>query len=113
MPMMRLLKDMDKPDCYKCEYRMDVPGSTHSSCHHPMVKPILDDPIGQLLALFASISRLPTIIIPLESFGIKVRGTATGIKNGWFNYPYNFDPIWLEECDGFKPKIKVIAKWEK
>ncbi len=27
-----------------------------------------------------------------------------GEKNGWFQYPINFDPIWLNYCDGFKEK---------
>jgi len=34
----------------------------------------------------------------------KVKADYHGIKNGWFNYPFNFDPLWLEECDGFKAK---------
>ena len=32
-----------------------------------------------------------------------VEGDLHGIRNGWFFYPLNFDPVWLEECDGFKP----------
>lgn len=30
-----------------------------------------------------------------------VVGAPHGIKNGWFFWPYNFDPVWLLECDGF------------
>jgi hypothetical protein len=30
-----------------------------------------------------------------------VAGDAHGIKNGWFVWPYNFDPTWLIECDGW------------
>ena len=33
-----------------------------------------------------------------------VRGDLHGIKNGWFFHPFNFDPTWLEECDGFEQK---------
>ena len=29
-----------------------------------------------------------------------------GIKNGWFIWPVNFDPVWLEHCDGFTVKEK-------
>lgn len=29
-----------------------------------------------------------------------------GIKNGWFFWPLNFDPVWLENCDGFTAKKK-------
>ena len=25
-----------------------------------------------------------------------------GVNNGWFMWPFNFDPAWLINCDGFK-----------
>lgn len=34
----------------------------------------------------------------------RVTGDAHGIRSGWFFHPYNFDPIWLKECDGYKSK---------
>lgn len=34
----------------------------------------------------------------------KVVGLQHGIKNGWFDWPANFDPVWLVSCDGFAPK---------
>lgn len=36
----------------------------------------------------------------------KVEGDSYGIKKGWFFWPLNFDPVWLENCDGFKKKDK-------
>lgn len=33
-----------------------------------------------------------------------VKGHPHGIKNGWFFWPYNFDPIWLVECNSFESK---------
>ena len=35
-----------------------------------------------------------------------VTGNPHGIKKGWFCHPFNFDPVWLESCDGFKQKEK-------
>ena len=32
------------------------------------------------------------------------KGNAHGIRHGWFRWPYNFDPLWLEACDGFEAK---------
>jgi len=32
----------------------------------------------------------------------KVVGDIYGISQGWFFWPINFDPTWLEECNGFK-----------
>ena len=33
-----------------------------------------------------------------------VIGDPYGIRSGWFSWPFNFDPVWLVSCDGFKPK---------
>ena len=33
-----------------------------------------------------------------------VDGNEYGRKNGWFMWPWNFDPTWLISCDGFKAK---------
>jgi hypothetical protein len=48
--------------------------------------------------------------VPGDAHSSCANGTAEvtcdqhGKKNGWFNYPWNFDPIWLKTCDGFEPK---------
>ena len=41
-----------------------------------------------------------------------VVGDPHGIKSGWFSHPFNFDPVWLEECTGFKqiPEKELIEK---
>jgi hypothetical protein len=39
----------------------------------------------------------------------KVTGSAHGIRNGWFCWPFNFDPTWLESCDGFEAKQTTEA----
>ena len=32
-------------------------------------------------------------------------GSDHGIRNGWFAYPWIFDPIWMEsKCKNFEPK---------
>lgn len=33
-----------------------------------------------------------------------VLGDNHGIENDWFFWPFNFDPVWLIHCDGFKRK---------
>lgn len=27
-----------------------------------------------------------------------------GVAHGWFNWPWNFDPVWLVACEGFEAK---------
>lgn len=80
--------------CYTCKYRRSISGDTHSSCHHPDNKVMLDDPLLSILGMMK-------VNIHIEN-KIKVSGNVHGIKNGWFNWPFNFDPVWLESCDGYE-----------
>lgn len=36
-----------------------------------------------------------------NNIAAKTKGNSHGIRNGWFMWPLNFDPTWLESCDGF------------
>jgi len=93
-----------KANCYECKYRGDVPGDAHSCCRHPSTRSDTSDPLGQLMAIFAGVGRVP----PVEgesSIDLNIRGSAHGVRNGWFNWPWNFDPVWLENCDGFEKNL--------
>jgi hypothetical protein len=35
---------------------------------------------------------------------LNIRGHPHGVVQGWFLWPFNFDPVWLESCNGFTPK---------
>jgi len=95
-------KEKQKIDCYKCQYKGNNPGSSHIRCNHPSLEKVKDDPLLGMMAIFASVGRAsPTVINSPE---LNIRGNPYGIKMGWFNFPFNFDPTWLENCDGFKPK---------
>lgn len=64
----------NKPECYKCKYRQTIPGDAHSKCTNP------------------------------KSFDqLHIKANKIGIQGGWFCWPFNFDPVWLENCNGFKP----------
>jgi len=58
----------------KCIYRRDLTWWVHSECVSPNVQ------------------------------DMEVKGNEHGIKKGWFHWPYNFDPVWLEKCNGFKER---------
>lgn len=32
-----------------------------------------------------------------------------GIKMGWVMWPFDFDPVWLNSCDSFMPKVEAEA----
>jgi len=89
-----------KPDCYKCKYRGSVPVSAHICCKHPSLEAIRDNSMANLMGILAGVGRVPPIMANSKELNIK--GDPHGIKSGWFNFPFNFDPVWLENCDGFK-----------
>jgi hypothetical protein len=42
----------------------------------------------------------------VEQNPIGVKGDPWGIAHGWFNWPWNFDPTWLLNCDGYEREEK-------
>ena len=91
-----------KPDCFKCKYRCYVPGDAHICCNHPSVRKMKEDPANEVIGLLLTTKRIRQSGIPPNS--LNIRASEYGIKKGWFNWPWNFDPVWLENCDGFEPK---------
>jgi hypothetical protein len=78
------------PDCYKCEHRGSVPGSRHSCCHYPGTKTDIFD-------MFEPENRQLAV-------DLNIRANRHGIESGWFMWPMDFDPVWLNNCNGFKAK---------
>lgn len=91
--------------CYECIYRSDIPGDAHSRCKHPAVG--ISNPLNELFSILGSVGRVPNNISAGPAQKLNIKGNPTGIKNGWFNWPYNFDPTWLVNCDGFTQKEKA------
>lgn len=85
-----------KPKCYDCKYRRDIPGDSHSECVHPKINDV--DRILTPIMLFSGNQSSPAMK------RLNVMGDATGIRHGWFSWPLNFDPAWLQTCDGFESK---------
>lgn len=83
-----------KPNCYECEHRRNVPGDAHSMCVHPEA-----GGGNEILAIL----QMMGLGVKVES-KLKVVGNRHGIMNGWFMHPINFDPAWLESCNGFTEK---------
>jgi len=60
------------------------------------------------MAMFASIGRVdPQIDLLAISEKFNIRANSHGIKRGWFNWPWNFDPVWLENCNAFTSKEEM------
>jgi hypothetical protein len=96
---------MIEKNCYKCKWRGTVPGDTHSCCRHPDLKDAGNDAFAGMMAIFASVGRTtPQISIKAFAEKFEIRANLHGIKKGWFNWPWNFDPLWLENCNAFEIK---------
>ncbi len=83
-----------KPNCYECKHRRNIPGDAHSECIHPKI-----NEVDRLLAPIMLMSGNQNIAVLKR---LNVMGDKTGITNGWFAWPLNFDPTWLLTCDGFE-----------
>lgn len=77
--------------CYKCKHRGEVAGSAHSSCQHPSAHP------GCILVFGRGMSTV-------SYSKVRIRADAHGVNSGWFLWPLNFDPVWLDECTLFEAK---------
>lgn len=55
------------------------------------------------MAIFASVGRSSPVISEAAKT-LNIKANAHGIMSGWFNWPWNFDPVWLENCNGFTEK---------
>lgn len=86
---------MTKTNCYNCKYRGTVPGDAHSCCNHPAID---NNPPGQTMIM----SLLGVASTAQQELNIKAN--AHGVQSCWFFWPVNFDPVWLENCDGYTPK---------
>lgn len=85
-------------NCHECKHRRKAPGSAHSNCNHPANGIALTDPTLSMFAIFASVGRTE----PMQAeTGLNVKLDPHGVRKGWANHPWNFDPVWVESCDGF------------
>jgi len=100
-----MTEEKEGAKCFGCKWRGRVPGSAHSCCKHPDLKNATENPLAGLMASFASVGRAePQIDIMALSKKFELRANPHGIRKGWFNWPWNFDPVWLENCNAREAK---------
>lgn len=86
-----------KPNCYKCIHRRSLPGNEHSACAHPATEETMNNPFMGLISIMGGAP-------PIGADKLGVVGDPHGIRRGWFSWPANFDPTWLQACGGFAAK---------
>lgn len=97
------------PNCYECRHRRDLVGDRHSQCVHPRALHGAD-------ALALSAARFCGMQVQEHVPGpaLRVTAHAHGIAKGWFMWPFNFDPVWLVNCDGFEAKTAgLYLPWRR
>jgi len=95
-------------DCYKCLMRGSVPMSAHSCCkalRHKASNP--NDPGVIKLETHLAIG-LVSLKTDEDEEMIKIN--PHGRKNGWANWPLDFDPTWVSECQFYLPKDPTFEK---
>jgi len=97
------MNEQQKPNCYECQYRRRCVGSAHSRCVHPALPKEGDNPLEEVMAIFASVGRTAPMI-HAAALELGIRASEHGIRNNWFLWPWSFDPIWLLACNGFEKK---------
>lgn len=71
-------------ECWNCKHSRSIPGDCHLDCQE---------------GLRQCFAREPN-----EPVTIKVALNEHGVRNGWAHWPFNFDPIWVTECNSFKAR---------
>lgn len=84
-------------NCYTCQHRGGVAGSCHSSCKHPAINKHLKLLVAKWPSLTATDKQNNSA--PL------IKANQHGIDSGWFFWPINFDPVWLEHCLLYEEKV--------
>lgn len=85
-------------DCLECKWREKLNHSSHSKCCHPEFTEMNESKIGEILTKLGKRAGS----IHLRPKTIEVIGDPHGMDSGWFNHPFNYDPIWLLKCTGYK-----------
>ena len=91
-------------NCLACKHRRPLSGDTHSACHHPENEKMLENPMAQLFAIFASVGRVEPVVDNGAAAKIGITLNEHGVRSGWCNWPMNYDPIWVQSCNGFTSK---------
>jgi len=91
---------MARPNCYRCKYMEKLPDIVYIRCDHPANTAVLNSPLARMIATLSNVERYMAPILVKTKLSIEFN--RHGFKMGWFNWPFLFDPIWLEGCSGFE-----------
>jgi hypothetical protein len=71
---------------------------------HPYTEWARNEPLNQMAALLGKRSGLTHCTLDAKASSLRAEFATPGIFKGWALWPVNFDPVWLERCEGFEPR---------
>ena len=84
-------------NCYDCKHQRDIPGNAHIKCAHPIFDELHKDPMMEVVSIMGGGLNPTEVVIASKAMGF--RPNPHGYQKGWFNFPVNFDPTWINgEC---------------
>lgn len=97
-------------NCYECKHKGSVAGSAHSSCKAIQNHPLFSDLNPKQKGLL-EMAPLLSGKFPLEfSDGRKfISFNPHGQRNGWCNWPMDFDPVWIDGCVLMEQKSNSVT----
>lgn len=99
-----------KNNCLNCDFKGTVAGSCHISCNYPKF-----DDKNKLNISILLLGNFPEANSFLKSnFGFSI--DQHPVLNGWFNFPFDFDPSWIQgECikHSKNPEVQKTLEAEK
>lgn len=95
----RIQGETTMKNCWNCIHRREISGSAHISCRHPSIK-LEDSPLLEIFEMWAGVGRVKGDASLGSQLNLKLN--PHGVKHGWANWPLNFDPIWINNCDGYE-----------
>ncbi len=98
------MDEVKKFNCFTCNHKRNVAGSANCRCRHPSLGDRVNDPLLEMMAIFAGVGRASPMAVSTKE--LNIQGDPYGINNGWFNFPWSFDPTWLRNCDGYEGKTR-------
>lgn len=94
-------------NCSTCEYKRNVPGDSHISCEYPF----LDKKNASLISMMSVTNPQAFNQTLHQLFGFQA--SMHGVQSGWFMFPSNFDPNWMEgNCNKHSDIVGEAVKYQ-
>lgn len=94
------MSTQNPPDCRRCKWSRREPSGAHLCCMHPATELLWTLPGSRFVYVMGKGAGI--VDYSEQTKGLYVVGDETGKAIGAFNWPFNFDPLWLQECDGWE-----------